>query len=86
MSAIEEIIQSLDAINEKIEGVFRDAGRADSATDDALAQAATLGASATIEGLSRVKEAIRQLLGQLIVAGDDAKQVMVTARVVAGST
>jgi hypothetical protein len=86
MSAIEEIIQMLDVINEKIEEVAMNTGAAESATDNVLAQAATLGINATLESLSQVKDEIHQLLSQLVAAGDSAKQAMTTARAVADST
>jgi len=86
MSAIEEILRLLHAINQKIETVVREAGAAESATDDALAQAVALGANATVEGMSQVKEEIQQLLNQLVAAGDAAKQAATTARVAAEST
>jgi hypothetical protein len=86
MSAIEEILRLLSAINEKIENVAREADGAESATDDALAQAVALGATATVGGLSQVKDEIQQLLNQLVAAGDAAKHAASTARAVAEST
>jgi hypothetical protein len=86
MSAIEEILRLLDAINAKIENIAREAGGAESATDDAIAQAVALGVTATAEGLSQVKEEIQQLLNQLVAAGDTAKHAATAARAMAEST
>jgi uncharacterized protein YukE len=86
MSAIEEIIQALEEINEKIEGAVTGVAGAESRTDGALDQAVALGATATAEGLAQVKDEIHQLLAQLMAAGEGAKQVTVTARAVATFT
>jgi hypothetical protein len=86
MSTIDDIIGAVEGVVEKIEEAVGSAKGAESETDDALGAASALGATSVVEGLSRVREQLETLVGQLGAASDTAGEAASTARAVADGT
>ncbi|MET8153299.1 hypothetical protein ACIBSW_19315 [Actinoplanes sp. NPDC049668] len=86
MSAIDEVITALQAVADELNDATNAASHAATKADDALTQAVALGATATVAGLSAVKESIdklhQQVQGTIDIANDTATQ----ARAVADGT
>ena len=86
MSAIDEIIQSLNEAVDKVDEGRSAISTVEQQTDEALDQAVALGMKAAVEGFTQLKDEVEQLLSQLGAASEAAKEVLATARAVADST
>jgi hypothetical protein len=86
MSAIDGIIQGLSIAVDRVDEGTSTVSAVEQETDQALEQAVALGMNAAIEGFSRLKQEVEQLVKQLGAAGEAAKEVLATARAVADST
>lgn len=86
MSAIDEVIASLQGVIDELNDTSNAASAAASKTDEAVNQAVALGATATVAGLSAVKESIEKLSQQVQGTIDIANDTINQARAVADGT
>ncbi|GIF09161.1 hypothetical protein [Actinoplanes siamensis] len=86
MSAIEEVIAALQAVVDELNDTSNAAASATAKADDAMSQAVVLGATATVAGLSAVKESIEKLSQQVQGTLDIANDMITQAHAVADGT
>lgn len=86
MTAIEEIITTIDEAIEKITEASGATAGATTQTEEALNTAAGLGAGSMVEGLTAVQAALEDLAAQLAGAGSQAEQVREMAEAAGGDT
>jgi uncharacterized protein YoxC len=83
MSAIDEVIAALQGVIDELNDTSNAANAAASKTDEAVNQAVALGATATVAGLTTVKESIeklsQQVHGTIDIANDTISQVRAVA-------
>lgn len=86
MSAIDEVIASLQGVIDELNDTSNAANAAAAKTDEAVNQAVALGATATVAGLTTVKESIEKLSQQVYGTIDIANDTISQARAVAEGT
>ncbi len=86
MSAIEEVVSALQSVVEELNNAQGATGTAKSESDDAISQAAALGASNVIAGLEAVQRTIEQLTTEIRAAIDTADEAINQAKAVADGT
>lgn len=86
MSAIDEVIAALQTVIDELGDAGNAAGTALAEVDDAVAQAAALGATAAVEGLGAVKDRIESLSQQVSATIEAANEAIGQARAVADGT
>lgn len=86
MSAIDDIISGIDGVIEQVTEATAATSAVLQEAEQALGAAEALGANATVEGLSLVKEQLETLIGQIGAVTTSAEEVQITAKSVAEST
>lgn len=86
MSAIDEVIAALQGVIDELNDTTNAANAAAAKTDQAVNQAVALGATATVAGLSVVKDSIDKLTQQVHGTIDIANDTINQARAVAANT
>ena len=86
MTTIEEIITAIDQTIEKITEATGASAGAGAKTDRALNNAAALGVTGPVEGLTAIQVALAELSTRLAGASTDAQQARDTAQAVAENT
>jgi hypothetical protein len=86
MSAIDEVIAALQAVIDELNDTTNAAGAASAKADEAVTQAVALGTTATVAGLTAVKDSIDKLTQQVYATIDIANDTINQARAVADGT
>jgi uncharacterized phage infection (PIP) family protein YhgE len=86
MSAIDEVIGALQGVVDELNDAVGAATSAAAKTDEAVNQAVALGATATVAGLSTVKDSIEKLTQQVQGTIDIANDSISQTRAVAENT
>lgn len=86
MSAIDEVIAALQAVIDELTDTTNAAGAASTKAEEAVAQAVALGTTASVAGLTAVKDSIDKLTQQVYATIDIANDTINQARAVADNT
>ena len=86
MSAIDDLVNTLQGVIDELNDGQNGAGNAKSEADDAMSQAVALGANHMIGGLETVKSTIDQLTQQIRTAIDTAEEAINQAKAAAEGT
>jgi Flp pilus assembly pilin Flp len=86
MSAIDEVVATLQTVIDELNDANTAAGTARSEADDAVAQAVALGATHVVAGLSAVKDSINKLTQQIGATVDIAHDAVGHAKALADGT
>lgn len=84
MSAIDDVADAISAVTDRLREGMAATEAARARNGDALDQAAALGATATIEGLSAVAASLESLAEQVAAAASAAQEVEALARSLTG--
>lgn len=86
MSAIDELVQALQAVHDELSNAANAASAASGEADSAMSAAQALGTTNAINGLASVKEQIESLTQQINGASDTADRAISEAKAVADGT
>jgi hypothetical protein len=86
MSAIDELVQALQAVHDELNNAANAAGAASSEADSAMSHAQAFGSQNAITGVAAVKELIQNFTQQIHGASDTTNEAINQAKAVADGT